>query len=154
MGQGSDSVPGNDGAGWADWEAEQQEMDAFYDGFEENVKQMAKRYVSNKMVPVGSPMSCACCDTPMIKRSYQSQYCSNKGQANCKDRFWNMIDPKRFSMALLQIETPFDHPLWDLAERLTKPNLKVPTRSKVDVQRELLDAKERVLKLERELLNM
>ena len=62
--------------------------------------QAKARYEANKMVKVGDKICCASCSKKVVKKSYQSQFCSNKGKDNCKDYFWNRVDRKRFERAL------------------------------------------------------
>ncbi len=62
--------------------------------------QAMSRYNNNKTKKVNDKMVCACCNKNMIKKSYQSQFCSNKGKGNCKDMFWNRVDRKRFEKAI------------------------------------------------------
>ena len=62
--------------------------------------QAQARYQANKLVKVGEMMECACCGKKMKKKSYQSQFCSNKGRDNCKDFFWNRVDRKRLERAV------------------------------------------------------
>jgi len=47
-----------------------------------------KRYYLNKDALVGEQISCPACGCKMTKRTYQH---SNKGQGNCKDRFWGRV---------------------------------------------------------------
>ena len=63
--------------------------------FDDEIEFMWERYESNKRAKVGATISCACCDKWMIKKSYQSQFCSNKGRGNCKDMFWNVATEER-----------------------------------------------------------
>jgi len=63
--------------------------------------QAKARYASNKETEVGKKICCASCGKKITKRSYQSQFCSNKGRGNCKDYFWNRVDRKRFERALV-----------------------------------------------------
>ena len=51
-------------------------------------------YEYNKGVPVGRKIFCPCCSEIFTKRSYQHSFCSNKGKGNCKDRYWNTLNPR------------------------------------------------------------
>jgi len=62
--------------------------------------QAKARYENNKKINIGDNINCASCNKSVKKKSYQSQFCSNKGRSNCKDYFWNRIDRKRFERAL------------------------------------------------------
>jgi len=59
------------------------------------LNEMQKRYADNKRAEVGTIIRCACCATKFIKKTKQSQFCSNKGKGNCKDTYWNNIDDSR-----------------------------------------------------------
>jgi len=39
---------------------------------------------------IGDLIECENCGKEMIKKSYQSKFCSNKGKGNCKDAFHNV----------------------------------------------------------------
>lgn len=54
-----------------------------------------ERYEHNKEVEVGGDIHCANCGKAMVKNTYQTQFCSNKGKGNCKDIFWNSVSTKR-----------------------------------------------------------
>ena len=54
------------------------------------VEDMSNQYLKNKSAKVGAEIKCACgCGKAIIKKSYQTQFASNKGRGNCKDRYWN-----------------------------------------------------------------
>lgn len=63
--------------------------------YERWLDEMYQRYYENKNIPTGNKIKCACCGKTIIKHNYQTQFCSNKGSGNCKDRFWNNIDEQR-----------------------------------------------------------
>jgi len=69
---------------------EQREQEYF-----DNIQRMKDRYKDNASSPVRSTIRCACCNKRIIKKSYQTQFCGNKGKGNCKDRYWNNISDKR-----------------------------------------------------------
>lgn len=73
-----------------EWEREQRQ-DKYYD----NVNKMLSRYQDNKTSQVGTTIRCACCNRRILKKSYQTQFCSNKGRGNCKDTYWNNVSDKR-----------------------------------------------------------
>lgn len=56
---------------------------------------MKSRYDVNKAAKTGTMITCAGCAKSMLKKSYQSQFCRNKGQNNCKDRYWNNASESR-----------------------------------------------------------
>ena len=64
---------------------------------------METRYKSNKEAKVGTLIECAFCGKEIKKKSYQSQFCSNKGSGNCKDRFWNRMDRGRLERAVTRL---------------------------------------------------
>ena len=59
------------------------------------VQGMTYRYRIAGLAKVGSDIQCACCGKKFKKKSYQSKFCRNKGQNNCKDKYWNTVDEKR-----------------------------------------------------------
>jgi hypothetical protein len=61
----------------------------------DDLNKMLGRYRDNKASQVGTTIRCACCGNRILKKSYQTQFCRNKGQGNCKDRYWNNTDDKR-----------------------------------------------------------
>lgn len=44
---------------------------------------------------VGDTCKCPSCVKTFTKKSYQQKFCSNKGGGNCKDAYWNSVDPAR-----------------------------------------------------------
>ena len=100
MGQGSESI------GWDDGE------DGYEESFEESLQrrehqaQLAssraktiilriERYKIAEETKVGLSFVCPACGKKIVKRSYQHRFCRNKGNGNCKDRYWNSVDPIR-----------------------------------------------------------
>ena len=57
------------------------------------------RYNACREASVGDIISCPSCGKEMKKKSYQHVFCSNKGRDNCKDIYWNNIDPRRRARA-------------------------------------------------------
>ena len=53
------------------------------------------RHKLNKNSGVDGFICCANCGKTFKKKYYQTQFCSNKGPRNCKDGYWNSIDPLR-----------------------------------------------------------
>ncbi len=87
----SEYLQEGDGAAMADDEArleDQERADRIFDT-------MKERYASNKDSKVGSKIPCAGCSKLIVKKSYQTQFCSNKGRGNCKDRYWNNANEER-----------------------------------------------------------
>jgi hypothetical protein len=60
----------------------------------EEVSKWMRRYDSNRNAETGAIIGCPTCDKKIIKRSYQTQFCSNKGPYNCKDVYWNWVKPR------------------------------------------------------------
>ena len=58
-------------------------------------ERMHRRYNDNAQSPRGCTIRCACCGRRIKKANYQTQFCSNRGRGNCKDIFWNTVNPKR-----------------------------------------------------------
>jgi len=49
----------------------------------------------NLHAKVGTKVRCPVCRGRFKKRSHQHVFCRNKGHANCKDRFHNLVNPER-----------------------------------------------------------
>ena len=73
---------------WADHEAEREERRFLA----ENVS--SKNYDAAKAAKVKTKVICAGCGNSFMKKSYQQAFCSSKGRGNCKDRYWNIINPR------------------------------------------------------------
>jgi hypothetical protein len=73
-----------------------EEIEIEYEGSdfanEQEAREMRSRHAHNKKAAVGSMINCAACSKRMKKKSYQTQYCSNKGRGNCKDQYWNVVE--------------------------------------------------------------
>jgi hypothetical protein len=61
----------------------------------DDINDMTIRYIDNKRAQIGATIECAGCKRKIVKKSYQTQFCSNKGASNCKDRYWNLVPGKR-----------------------------------------------------------
>jgi hypothetical protein len=44
---------------------------------------------------IGETIVCPSCNTPHIKKSYQSVFCKSKGGTKCKDNYWNNVDTSK-----------------------------------------------------------
>ena len=64
---------------------------------QEKVIAAQKRYQNNKQAKVGEIIECALCAKRIFKKSYQTQFCCNRGNGNCKDRFWNMVEKRNIN---------------------------------------------------------
>lgn len=59
---------------------------------------LLSRYKKAKENPTGQTHKCPSCGTQVVKTTYNKVFCSNgrtKGKGNCKDWFWNIIDPNK-----------------------------------------------------------
>lgn len=52
-------------------------------------------YNQNKTAKIGSECKCPSCGTKFIKLNYQQAFCKNKPKTQCKDKYWNTVDPKK-----------------------------------------------------------
>jgi hypothetical protein len=60
--------------------------------------EMTKLYMIAKCAKVGEFIQCPACGRRFIKKTYNQIFCTNaktKIRNNCKDRYWNNIDPKK-----------------------------------------------------------
>lgn len=67
--------------------------------YQQNINAKKQRYSDNKLSEVGTTIRCANCGKRILKKHYQTQFCSNKGPGNCKDKYWNCATPERLSRA-------------------------------------------------------
>ena len=63
--------------------------------YQNHINEMLARYRDNKRADIGTTIECPCCAKKIIKKSYQTQFCSNKGKGNCKDTYWNNVNDDR-----------------------------------------------------------
>ena len=64
----------------------------------EKIQEMKRLYEAAQQASVGSDIVCPVCKKKIIKTTYQKTFCSNgknKGRGNCKDAYWNTVDPKK-----------------------------------------------------------
>lgn len=57
-------------------------------------KRLEDRYNIAAEAEVGTEIECPCCEKVIVKRRYNTKFCSNvrtHGKGNCKDRFWNAL---------------------------------------------------------------
>ena len=54
-----------------------------------------ERYALNKEAKVGAECTCPSCGTKFIKTNYQQAFCKSKPATQCKDKYWNTVDPKK-----------------------------------------------------------
>lgn len=65
---------------------------------------MRARYDTAVAAKQGTTFACPSCGKSTVKSTYNKVFCSNgrtarKGQNNCKDRYWNSVDPNRSERA-------------------------------------------------------
>jgi hypothetical protein len=59
---------------------------------------MLARYKVANESSTGSVHKCPSCGVSVVKSTYNKIFCSNgrtKGKSNCKDWFWNIVDPNK-----------------------------------------------------------
>jgi hypothetical protein len=97
MGQGADYL--ND-----QWDGTDNSFSSVLERFKEQLNEKISvyenRHAFNKKQKVGDAIICCSCGKEMVKKSYQSQFCSNKGRGNCKDKYHNLVDDTRRARAL------------------------------------------------------
>jgi len=67
-------------------------------GKKKNKNTLLGRYKRAKETSTGGTHQCPSCGTEVVKSTYNKVFCSNgrtKGRGNCKDWFWNIIDPEK-----------------------------------------------------------
>ena len=63
-----------------------------------SIEKMKNLYNTAKDTKVGDTFKCPTCNKKTTKNTYQKTFCSNgktKGKGNCKDGFWNIVDPEK-----------------------------------------------------------
>ena len=97
MGQGAESLEfQNEGISFEDV------LEEYIENLSATIEVLKQRYSANKIASVGTQIVCPACGKKHMKKSYQSQFCSNKGKKNCKDRYNNTINTDRRIQALHQ----------------------------------------------------
>jgi hypothetical protein len=75
------------------------EVDSYFNDinndYENKCIKALNRYKENKNSNIGTTIKCAWCGKRIIKKSYQTQFCSNKGKNNCKDKYHNNTNETR-----------------------------------------------------------
>ena len=99
MGQGADHL--ND-----QWDGTDNSFGAVLERFngqlDHKISLYENRYAFNRKQNVGDSIVCCTCGKEIKKKSYHSQFCSNRGRKNCKDRYHNLVNEHRRSAALQQ----------------------------------------------------
>jgi predicted nucleic acid-binding Zn ribbon protein len=70
----------------------------------ERIEMMQILHQVAKDAPKGTLVECPSCGGEFKKRHPAQAFCSNKGQGNCKDLFWNFTDPKRRDRAQMILD--------------------------------------------------
>lgn len=52
-------------------------------------------YNKNKSAKIGQECNCPSCGSKFIKSNYQQSFCKSKPKTQCKDKYWNTVDPKK-----------------------------------------------------------
>lgn len=63
-----------------------------------SIETLKKRYDAAKRAKTGDKIVCPWCGKTHAKTTYHKVFCSNqktKGRRNCKDMFWNNVDPEK-----------------------------------------------------------
>ena len=47
------------------------------------------QYQENRRAPLGTVIHCAHCGRAFRKKESTSQFCSNRGERSCKNRYWS-----------------------------------------------------------------
>ena len=55
---------------------------------------LSERYHLNKETKTGAEIVCPVCGAHFKKRQYSQAFCSGE----CKDRFWNAVNPRGFAL--------------------------------------------------------
>jgi hypothetical protein len=92
MGEEADALDDQSDGGAGEWCDEQDRL-----AYHSNIDKMKARYRDNKRSQVGTTIRCTACNKRILKSNYQTQFCSNKGKGNCKDKYWNCAIPKRLT---------------------------------------------------------
>lgn len=77
----------------ADWGAESMAQ-VYREEQEARAVSAAARYAAAKAAKTGESVPCGFCARPFKKTSYQQAFCCNKGSGNCKDAYWNRMNPR------------------------------------------------------------
>ena len=62
------------------------------------IVKMKTIYDASKRAKTGGTIQCPYCGNKHMKTTYHKVFCSNaktKGRNNCKDNFWNKVDPAK-----------------------------------------------------------
>lgn len=54
-----------------------------------------EQYKINKDSKVGTKCTCPSCGTSFEKTNYQQVFCKSRPGTQCKDKYWNTVDPKK-----------------------------------------------------------
>ena len=60
-----------------------------------NKKIRKNLYTLNKVCKVGAECNCPGCGEKFIKKTYSQAFCRTKNNTQCKDKYWNQVDPNK-----------------------------------------------------------
>lgn len=59
------------------------------------MKNIIRLYKKNKSAKVNEQCICPSCGSKFVKVNYQQAFCKNRKGTQCKDKYWNTVDPKK-----------------------------------------------------------
>lgn len=85
----------------SDWGAEDDFNELNEERYYTFINECVDRYNRADRAETGATIECPWCKKYIVKRTYHKKFCSNgkQGAKNCKDLYWNNIDPKRRNRA-------------------------------------------------------
>lgn len=95
MGDESEALQDWEDGYQAEEQYEEEQREIRQEKYFKKLSDMKGRYEDNKKSAIGTTIRCAGCGRQIVKRSYQTQFCSNKGFGNCKDKYWNNVPEER-----------------------------------------------------------
>lgn len=58
-------------------------------------RNITKTYLTNKSAHIGQELSCPACGSRFVKKHYQQAFCKTRPGTQCKDKYWNTVDPTK-----------------------------------------------------------
>lgn len=80
----------------------------------QEIRHKRKLYVKARKAKVGTVIECPWCGKQHMKSTYNKVFCSNAKTligGNCKDDYWNLVDPVRYQRKLDYKAGKFDDPV-------------------------------------------
>lgn len=56
---------------------------------------LQQRYSLNKKAKIREELVCPSCGSKFTKQNYQQAFCKTKTKTQCKDKYWNTVDPNK-----------------------------------------------------------